>query len=146
MPQTTPLTPRESVIARVRTWSGIRVNNDRDVSMIVLDDKPIGRFPSQDTLEAVLCGSVGGGMLQHVYDLPDGVWPTEDRRRVLIDLAAPAGFEEAVRVLLNSYLIAHDKAAKEWFLKDAELAADPGAEKAAQAIDRHRAARTVAAR
>lgn len=145
MAQSSPLNPRETVIARVRSWAGIKIHHDHGVGHIMVKDRPIGRFPSNDALEAVLCGPLRPNMIENLLDLPDGVWPTDDQRRVFIDLTTPAGLEESIRVLLNAYIAAQSTAMGDWFLKDSELLADPTCEKAAAAIERHRSARVLVA-
>lgn len=138
------LTPRETLIARVRSWSGIKIQHANGLSHILLKDRPIGRFPSDDSLEAVLCGTLRGKMIDDIFDLPDGVWPTDDQHRVLIDLTTPAGFEEAIRVLLNAYLSAQAATPADWYLADAELVADPACRKATEIIGSYRSARAMA--
>lgn len=145
MALSTPLNPRENVIARVRSWAGIKIHHDHGVGHIMVKDRPIGRFPSNDALEAVLCGTLRPNIIENVFDLPDGVWPTDDQHRVYIDLTTPAGLEEAIRVLLNAYLAAQGAAVGDWHFKDSELTADPSCAKAAAAIDGYRSARNLVA-
>jgi hypothetical protein len=105
----------------------------------------IARFPDSESCEAVLFGNLRKQMHDDPDELPDGVWPTEDYERLLVDLSAPGGMETAVRVLMNAYLAAKSSDDRDWWLKPESIKSDPKCEKVSKTMRRHRE-RTMAGR
>lgn len=132
------LSPMTQLLARVQTWCGISISAGGGITHIVLRDHPIARFPTPETLEVVLCGSIRDQVRRDPDDLPDGVWPLDDASRLIVDLTQPGGMEEAVRSLLNAYLLAEHPAARDWWLRPEHLAADPTCEKLAVEVEHFR--------
>lgn len=133
-----PQTPMQQLLARVCTWCGVNVAESAGVTCVMLKSQAIARFPCPETLEASLCGTIQKQVERSPLDLPAGVWPHRGNRTVLIDLTQPGGMEEAIRVLLNAYIMAQDPGAREWWLEHAALDEDPTCEKVAEVIARHR--------
>jgi len=129
------------LLARVTTWCGVRVDDAGGVRRVLLRDQAIARFPSPETLEASLCGTIKRQFEKSPLDLPPGVWPHKDNSVVLIDLTQPGGMEEAIRVLMNVYIMAQDPEAREWWLHKAHIDEDPTCAKVAEVIAKHRGAK-----
>ncbi|MBI5154263.1 hypothetical protein HZA57_03415 [Candidatus Poribacteria bacterium] len=131
-------TPRDVLLARLRTWCGVEVARDGSRYLLSIRNKPIARFPSEDSLEAVLCGSIRDQVRSDPACLPSGTWTCGDHTVVMIDLTAPGGMEEAVRVLLNAYILSQAPEARDWWLSDHHMSEDPTCERLEEVIRRHR--------
>ena len=128
------------LLSRVQTWCGVKIENKNDIPTVALRGKPIARFPSDDTLEAVLCGSIRHQIQEDPHMLPDGVWTHKDYSLLLVDLTQPGGLEEAIRVLLNTYIVSESPRARDWWLSDQHLDEDPTCDKIAEVIREFRGA------
>ncbi len=131
-------TPMQQLLNRVSTWCGVRVVHEGEVPKVLIGQHVVARFPSVETLQASLCGSIKKQIDRNPGELPAGVWPYGDNHTVLIDLTTAGGMEEAIRVLLNTYILAQDPAARDWWLCPHRLDEDPTCEKIAQVIAEHR--------
>ncbi len=130
--------PMQQLLNRVSTWCGVRVSLEAEVPNVLIGQHVVARFPSSETLQASLCGSIKKQIDQEPDELPPGVWPYSNNETVLIDLTTARGMEEAIRVLLNTYIMAQDPGARDWWLNSSHLNEDPTCEKIAQVISRHR--------
>jgi hypothetical protein len=130
--------PAQSLLSRVRSWSGVTAESNATVPMIRLKDHVIARFPSPDSLEVVLFGCLRSQATEDPEELPEGVWVTDDEQRLLVDLNAPGGMETAIRALMNAYLASQTPTARDWWLSPRSLKEDPSCEKTSQIIQRHR--------
>ncbi|MDK2971262.1 MAG: hypothetical protein PWP23_1017 [Candidatus Sumerlaeota bacterium] len=131
-------TPMQQLLSRVQTWCGIKIVESKAVTLVTLREKTIARFPSPETLEVVLCGSIARQFKENPEELPDGVRVLEDGNRLAVDLTEPGGMEEAVRTLLNAYILAERPESRDWWLDEAHLHEDPTCEKLAEEIERFR--------
>lgn len=122
------------LLARVRTWCGVRIDNNSPVTRVLLRDKVIARFPSEEFFEVVLCGSIKKQVSESPDDLPVGVWALNDNTRLVVDLTQPGGMEEAIRVLLNAYILSERPQSSDWWLSEERLNEDPTCEKLAEEI------------
>lgn len=128
------------LLSRVQTWCGVRTIEEQGICQIILRDRQIARFPNENSFEGVLCGTLRRQIETDPYELPDGVWPHNNNDTILIDLTQPGGIEEAVRILLNAYVISESPASRDWWMKNDILKRDPLAKKTAEVIKQHRAA------
>jgi len=132
------INPMNQLLNRVSTWCGVRIDEQGGVPCVRIRDHVIARFPSSETLEASLCGTIKRQFGEDPEDLPEGVWPHENNEVLLIDLKSPRGMEEAIRVLLNAYILSQDPMAQDWWLGKHRLEEDPTCEKIAQVISHYR--------
>jgi len=131
-------TPANQLLDRVQTWLGIRIVSDEPVARVMLNGHTIARFPTTETLEASMSGIIRRQVVNEPETLPPGVWGWQDNMAVLIDLTQPKGMEEAIRVLLETYLRAQDPASDNWWLAEQLLRNDPECRKAAEQLREHR--------
>lgn len=131
-------TPCSAVLARVEQWCGVHVDHECKDRRVRLHDRVIARFPSDDTLEAVLCGSLRRRVMEEPEALPEGVWAHDDKASIIIDLTTPRGMEEAIRTLMNVYMTSQSSAAQDWWLNEQRLDQDPTCEKIAEIVRRYR--------
>ncbi len=131
-------TPKDLLLCRVRTWCGVHIKTHDGIVLVYVKDRPIARFPSEETLEAVLCGSIQKQIAEDPECLPCGAWPADDNRCLLVDLTQPGGVEEAIRVLLNAYIRSQSPEAHDWWMREERLIEDPTCEKIAAIIEEFR--------
>lgn len=131
-------TPKDQLISRVSTWCGIHIHHD-EIPRIVVKDKTIARFPTNDSIEAAVCGTLQKKLSEEPEYFPDGVWENNNAHHIIIDLRLPGGIEEAVRVLLNNYIEAQSAHGQNWWMENEFLKRDPKAQQVLGAIAGFRA-------
>ena len=134
------ISPIELVLSRVKNWCGVQVKTDETVTKVYIREHLIGWFPAEDTLEAVLCGSIRKQTIEDPGALPPGVWLHDNNSTLIIDLTMPRGMEEAIRILLNVYIVSQSPQAQDWWLLEDRLAEDPTCEKIAEVVRKCREA------
>lgn len=134
-------TPMGHLLARIKVWCGVTIEPDEKITLVKIKDRVIARFPSSDSLEVVLCGSIRDQVLSDPEELPEGMWLRSNGHDVVIvDLTAPRGMEEAIRILLNAYIASQTSdAVTKWWMDEEHLMEDPTCEKLEQIIREHRA-------
>ena len=137
--------PMNQLLARVRTWRGINVAEEGKVTRVTLRQHTIARFPTSDSIEVVLCGSLRRQMTTHPEELADGVWPIDDNHRLLLDLTQDGGIEEAVRALLNAYMAAERSDSESWYMPSRVIEEDPACTKVNEALKKFRSKLPAAA-
>lgn len=130
--------PMVQLLCRVKTWCGIRVAEQQGLTHVLLRDRTIARFPSAESVEINLCGSIRKQVLEEPESLPDGVWAAAHDRVLLVDLTQPGGIEEAVRALMNCYIAAQGQESIQWWMSPEHLGEDPTCEKIAELLRQHR--------
>ena len=131
-------TPVSFLLERVRDWAGIQVDSSGPVPMIRLKNHVIARFPDSESCESVLFGHLRKEVHDDPDELPEGVCPTEDYERLLVDLRAPGGMETAVRALMSAYIAAKSSGERDWWLKPENIKSDPKGEKVVKTLRRYR--------
>jgi len=126
------------VTSRVRNWCGIQIRDDGPVTKIYIRDHLIGWFPTADSLEAVLCGTIRRHVIEECNELPQGMWLHNNNSSVIVDLTSPRGMEEAIRLLLNVYIVSQSPQAQNWWMNEDRLTEDPTCEKIAEVVRRYR--------
>jgi hypothetical protein len=138
MPSSTP--PSQQVLSRISGWCGIQVHREGELTKVYLRDRLIARFPPNDTVEAVLCGSVRQQVLDGRDVLPDGMWLNGDDKTIIVDLTTERGLEEAIRMILNAYIVGQSPEARDWWMNQQHLEEDPTCAKLAEIVYQYRQA------
>jgi len=130
--------PREQMLDRIRSWNGVSSRQKAGVTEVVVSGRVIARFPTDDTFDVALCGSLRRQVEEEPEFIPEGVWPIDQNARLLMDLNQPEAMEEAFRHLLNAYLASASAGGHDWYIRDAARESDPKGVEALAVIENYR--------
>lgn len=131
--------PKEHLVSRIKTWCGVQIKQENQVTHICVNNAPIARFPTDDSIEMRLCGTIKERVVADQADHPDGIWTINEDHHVIVDLRLPGGMEEAIRVLLNAYINSQSNSQEDWSMDQNFLRSDSNCDHVISVISGYRA-------